>query len=140
MAKNLIPEVLKMLGVERGEAFKLRAQDCEVYEDDLFAFNYYDRLIKIPPSGNAEYVDEKMCKILNGYYEIVKLPWEPRDGETVFYPNTTNKLIGQSYWAGDTWDLALKALGMVYQTRKEAEEHFAEDYEKLTGKKINEMA
>lgn len=140
MAKNLIPEVLEMLGVKRGVAFKLRAQDSEVCEDNLFAFNYHDRLIEILPSGNAEYDDQKMCKILNGYYEIVKLPWEPKEGEEYFTPSAYYKKVKKGTWKGSTFGYAMKALGMVYRTEAEAEEKFASDYEKLTGKKLNEEA
>ena len=41
-------------------------------------------------------------------------------------------------WLGDTRDYAMKALDMVYRTREEAEAHLAEDYERLTGKKLEE--
>ena len=31
MAKNLMPEIAKMLGVEIGERFKVRKEDSEIY-------------------------------------------------------------------------------------------------------------
>lgn len=136
MSKNIMPEVLKMLGVERGEKFKLYAEDCGACEDGLFAFNYGEELIKILPNGCTEYANGKLLDILNGYYEIVKLPWEPNNGDTYFYPCPYMKQVQSETWNNHTMGYALKALSMVYKTLEEAQECFAEDYKRLTGKKL----
>lgn len=136
MSKNIMPEVLKMLGVEHGEKFKLYAEDCGECEDVLFAFNHGEELIKISPNGCTEYANGKLLDILNGYYEIVKLPWEPKEGERYFYPSISAKRVDCTNWIYCSFDYAMKALGMVYKTLEEAQECFADDYEKLTGKKL----
>lgn len=140
MARNLMPEVYKLLGVERGETFKLHAMDCDVCENGLFAFTGYDELIKIFPAGDTEDANNKLSDILTGYYEIVRLPWEPKEGDVYYYPAVYSRKALRVTWHFNTHDYAMKALGMVYRTREEAEAHFAEDYEKLTGKKLNESA
>ena len=37
MAKNLMPEVAKMLGVEYGEKFQVRYDD-DIFEDEIYIF------------------------------------------------------------------------------------------------------
>lgn len=38
MSKNLMPEIVKILGVKMGEEFRLRVPDKEVCEPGIFAF------------------------------------------------------------------------------------------------------
>lgn len=133
MAKNLMLEVAKMLGVELGEKFIIEnaehnlqvvlvADGLHVTKDDFLG------------SSNSKLLQNVLC----GLYEVKKKPWEPKEGDLVFFPDPSIKCIDQYHWMGDTWDLALKVLGMVYRTREEAQAHFAENYEKLTGKKLEE--
>lgn len=139
MSKNIMPQVLKMLNVEYGEKFKLR--DGEVYEYGSFVIKEGEGLVGISDYGTTSLCNEKLYDILSGYLEVVKLPWEPKKGERYYFPRVDAYLKGEMVVGDYTWDfatfeLAMKALGMVYRTKEEAEAHFAEDYEKLTGKKL----
>lgn len=103
MAKNLIPEVAKMLGVEIGERFKI---DCSL-----------DR--------NIFFFDELGLKVRNGDAEIIKLPWKPKKGAKYW---TFNVFFGSGKWAvnsfvwGDeVFDNAVFKVGWVFRTREEAE-------------------
>lgn len=136
MTKNLMPEVLKMLGVEYGEKFKLHAQDLEVAENDLYCFDEDNGLVRFYKDNSTCFVCEMLYDILIGYYEIVKLPWEPKKNDLVWYPSTSSKKVRGFPWNDSMFNLAIKSLGMIYRTREEAEAHFAEDYERLTGKKL----
>lgn len=136
MSKNLMPEVLKMLGVEYGEKFKLKSKDSVFYEDGLFYFDKENGFLRFMDEEHIEEVYDMVYDVLNGYYEIDKLPWEPGKGEVYYYPNVYQLTVKEYDWQNATFDFAMKALGMVYRTREEAEANFAEDYEKLTGKPL----
>lgn len=137
MAKNLIPEIIKILGVEYGEAFKIRRPDYEVCEKGIYAFFEGEGLMKKNEQGEFDSSSsiefEDLCL---GNYEIVKLPWEPEYKEYYYWPSVKQKIVMRSAWWGATDGYCLKALGMIYRTRAEAEAHMAEDYERLTGKKL----
>lgn len=131
MSKNLISEIAKLLGVEIGEKFIIEnaehnlqvvlvADGLHVTKDDFLG------------SSNSKLLQNVLC----GLFEVKKLPWEPKYKETYYRPNITYKEVSNSIWRGGTFDYSLKELGMVYRTREEAEAHFAEDYERLTGKKL----
>ena len=131
MSKNLIPEIAKLLGVEIGEKFIIEnaehnlqvvlvADGLHVTKDDFLG------------SSNSKLLQNVLC----GLIEVKKLQWEPVKGDKYFFPSLPKNCVVKLIWTDNTYDYALKALGMVYRTREEAQEHFAEDYERLTGKKL----
>ena len=134
MAQNLMPEIAKLLGVEYGEKFKLRAVDSEICENALFYFDKDNGFIRLGDSKEEVY--NMLYDVVSGYYEVVKLPWEPTVKDNYFYPSISRNRIIETHWYGDTDDYALKSLGVIYRTREDAEAHYREDYEKLTGKKL----
>lgn len=136
MSKNLMPEILKMLGVEYDEKFNLRAVDSAICEDGLFYFDKENGFLRFMDEEHTEEVYDMVYDVVSGFYEIVKLPWEPKEGDKYYAPSLPTKSICIEIWRNEKCDYALKALGMVYRTQEEAEAHFAEDYEKLTGKKL----
>ena len=131
MSKNLMPEVAALLGVEIGEEFIIENKDRK--ENVVVAL---DGFHVIQPKGA---LDPDRCrllsKVLQGLYEVKKIPWEPKHGERYYCPHAKLKAVTKNLWLGDHIDYAMLALGMIYRTEEEAEEHLAEDYEKLTGKK-----
>ena len=132
MAKNCMAAVAKMLGVEIGEEFIIENADRK--ENVVLAA---DGLHVIQPNNVVGPDHGKLLsKVLQGLYELKKRPWEPKYKEPYYRPNTIYKEVSDTIWRGGTFDYSLKALGMVYRSRQEAEAHFAEDYERLTGKKL----
>lgn len=132
MAKNCMAAVAKMLGVELGEEFIIENKDHKetvVLAADGFHVIQPNDVLG-PDHGKL------LSKVLQGLYEVKKKPWEPKYEETYYRPNITYKEVSNSIWRGGTFDYSLKELGMVYRIREEAEAHFAEDYERLTGKKL----
>ena len=117
MAKNLIPEICKMLGVELGEEFKIEG-DNRTYWFDLDGLH------------SGEYVaededDAMLHDLLCGEVEIVKLPWKPKKDET-FYTfgihATENKWVVVSVkWWDNVKNLALYKIGWIYRSQAEAE-------------------
>ena len=134
MAKNCMAAVAKMLGVELGEEFiienKDRKETVVIAMDGFHVIQPND--ILGPDHGKL------LSRVLQGLHEVKKKPWEPKYKECYYCPCIGAKGVNQMPWYGVTIDYLLKALGMVYRTREEAEAHLAEDYERLTGKKLEE--
>ena len=134
MAKNFMPEIAKMLGVELGEEFIIENKDRKetvVLAADGFHVIQPNNVLG-PDHGKL------LSKVLQGLYEVKKKPREPKQGEEYWTVTFYKPFVENFIWHGDTFDCAKKALGMVYCTKEEAEAHFAEDYQKLTGKKLEE--
>ena len=132
MGKNLMPEVAALLGVEIGEEFIIENADRK--ENVVFAA---DGFHVIQPNNVVGPDHGKLLsKVLQGLYEVKKLPWEPREGERYCYPSVSAKNVDCTDWICCSFDYAMKDLGMIYKTPEEAQAHFAEDYEKLTGKRL----
>ena len=132
MAKNLIPEIAKLLGVEIGEEFIIENADRK--EIVLLAMDGFHVIqpnnVLSPDHGRL------LSKVLQGLYEVKKKPWVPKKDERYYIPSVSNQCVQKYFWHEYTLDFAMKALGMIYRTKEEAEAHFAEDYEKLTGKPL----
>lgn len=115
MAKNLIPEIAKMLGVELGEAFKFGNNNVKFWFD-------LDGL----HSEEFETADLTFYRLARGDAEIVKLPWKPKEGQTVysFYARGISRVLEviSFVWVGSVVShQALVKAGWVYKTRAEAE-------------------
>lgn len=119
MSKNLIPEIVKMLGLQLGEEFKVEGYDELTYR---FAGDG----LKLTYDNNIE-LSDIACKaafaaLLNGKDEIVKLPWKPKERD-IFYSFSTTYgkwVVRSNMWAGAPCDYALLDKGWVYRTRAEA--------------------
>ena len=132
MAKNYMAAVAKMLGVELGEEFIIENKDRK--ETVVLAM---DGFHVIQPNNVVGPDHGKLLsKVLQGLYEVKKKPWVPKHKEYYYCPSINQRMVIEFLWIGDTRDYAMKALDMVYRTKEQAEAHFAEDYERLTGKKL----
>lgn len=131
MAKNLMPEIAKLLGVELGEKFIIEnaehnlqvvlvADGLHVTKDDFLG------------SSNSKLLQNVLC----GLFEVKKLPWEPKNCDDYYVLDARTGIIECYSWGATTFDLAVKSLGVIYRTEEEAKAHMAEDYMKLTGKKL----
>lgn len=118
MAKNLIPEIARMLGVEIGEEFKIKGNEGLTYRfnDDELIFND-DNDAKIYNASSVTFTE-----LLNGKMEIVKLPWKPKEGEFYYSFGIFAQTWGVSKicWLQHPFDFALLAKGWVYRTKEEA--------------------
>ena len=132
MAKNFMAAVAKLLGVELGEEFIIENKDSKetvVFAADGFHVIQPNNVVG-PDHGKL------LSKVLQGLYEVKKKPWVPKKDERYYIPSVSNQCVQKYFWHEYTLDFAMKALGMIYRTKEEAEAHFAEDYEKLTGKPL----
>lgn len=120
MAKNLIPEIARMLGVKVGEKFKVKG-------DDELTYRFTSDGLKLTYNNNMEIsgsaASAALIALLNGTDKIVKLPWKPKKGETYFTFELLNgKWVVHSLWcSGFPSEYALLDKGWVYRTREEAQ-------------------
>lgn len=133
MGKNLMPDVAKLLGVELGDEFIIenadRKETVVLAADGFHVIQPNDVLG--PDHGKL------LSKVLQGLYDVVKKPWEPKEGEYFYYPDVKRKAVCSLPWDSQFFDFAMKALDMVYRTKEEAEAHLSEDYKRLTGKSLS---
>lgn len=119
MAKNLIPEIAKMLGVEIGEEFKIKGRKGAIYKFIV------DGLLVSDDDAEKVYIatNVPLVGLVRGDIEIVKLPWKPKKGDVYFtFDLMGDKWGTHSYWWGGFPDeYALLDKGWIYRTEKEAE-------------------
>lgn len=132
---NLIPKIAEMLGVEIGERFHIKDKTGDDAVNYCFfsgSFMYYEQSI-------GEWQESmRICDVISGRAEIVKLPFEPKIGDKYFriYIYADMGLhIGSHVWDDCTNDYMCKYCGNCFRTEAEAEAHKYEIYEKLTGRK-----
>lgn len=119
MAKNLIPQIAHMLGVELGEEFKIKG-----HEELMYRFTS-DRL-QLTYDNNIELSDlaakVAFVALLNGKDEIVKPQWKPKKGENyyTFGGSDGSWRVSQQHWTCHPFDLALLDKGWIYRTQEEA--------------------
>ena len=144
MSKNLMPEVLKMLGVTYGEKFNLQAHDPELYKNYSFFFDKDSELYIVNNlNGSTSNANIMLYSILCGHYKIIKFPWKPKAGDkyyAIILMGNIKPCIESHYWTDSTKDYALLKLGIIYKTEEEAMAHMKADYEELTGRKLKNDA
>ena len=123
MAKNLIPDVAQMLGVEIGEEFKV-----DRYEYDGLTFKFAENMLMSRSDlKGAEWgiTYVILSELLGGNAEIVKIPWKPKEEEHYYTFTSTYKYtkwkIGLNCWHTEPQNLAFLKAGWVFRTRQEAE-------------------
>ncbi len=119
MAKNLIPEIAKMLSVELGEEFEIKGYKGLVYkfiDDELIVNSTDDREI----SGLT--ANMTLVNLLKGEREIIKLPWKPKMYETYYSFDIIYGVlvVCSNKWTGLPYQYALLAKGWALRTKEEA--------------------
>mgnify|MGYP004568567977 CR=1 FL=1 len=120
MAKNLIPEICKMLGVELGEEFEIKGYKGLVYkfvDDELIVNSTDDRGI----SGLT--ANMTLVNLLKGEREIVKLPWKPAMYEEYWTFGKLGKqwIVGTLIWKELPYEILLFDKGWGFRTKEEAQ-------------------
>lgn len=150
MAKNLIPEIAKMLGVELGEEFKV-AGDKD-FEQKTFYLTARGLKVKLDQCPEKEIPAMAVLdSLLFGDTEIIKLPWKPQYDQpywTFRWIANKNRLdVWQNVWFNSVEEVALLKAGWVFRTREEAqdaqpkvEEEFIAKYGLYKKRKLQHVA
>lgn len=124
-------DIAKMLGVELEEEFHL--MDSNVFykivnEGLCYKFNttWY-------PSSNDLFV-----KLMTGEKEIIKLPWQPKEGDVYYYPGDKFNAVYRSIWGNSVFGFALKEAGFIFKTYEDCEVALSELRKKYLGGIDNE--
>ena len=126
MAKNYMQDVARMLGVELEEEFHLK--DSSVFYKIVNKGLYYKFNTTWYPSSNDLFV-----KLMIGEVEIIKLPWQPKEGDKYYHPASNFKDIYYAGWGNTIFDIALKEAGMIFRTKAECEATLPELRKKYLG-------
>ena len=125
MAKNLIPEIIQMLGVAIGEEFKIKDKHGEFVSDKTYKFSENALMYFHQEDDNIYRIVSRttLCSLLNGNYEIIKLSWKPKKGDAYFtFVIIGDKWgVGSLHWDGFPNEYALLDKGWVYRSQAEAE-------------------
>lgn len=124
-AKNLIPDIMKLLGLQMGELFHVVINGCE----NKLATYYFedDGLVYVIPNDNEPRPasDKTIIGLIYGGYEVKKLPWVPRIGQDYWcvipssdpdYPRTALVTMNKSLFS-----MINLYFGNFYETQEEAE-------------------
>lgn len=121
MAKNLIPLIAKMLGVELGEEFKIKGYDGLIYKLTDAGLE----LTTVDGQKTKWFDHGALNSLLKGKMEIVKLPWKPRKGDdyyTFSFGGLSEEwVVVKQQWDAHPYERALLDKGWVYHTREAAE-------------------
>lgn len=121
MSKNLIPQIAQMLGVEVGEDFKIKGYIEPIYRFDADGLKAsFDNFSK-KEEGLA---NASLGSLLAGNLEIIKLPWNPKNGEDyyTFSISAGKWIVCRQRWTNHPIDLALRDKGWIYHSKKGAED------------------
>ena len=140
---NLIPIIAKELGVEVGEEFDLcNGMDSSIRMGCIYKFSNDCLMCADEDDKDCFGVasDKTLRCILNGSLKIIKLPFEPKEGERYWYVYWVTDYIRvtDTPFADDDMHYHHKYCGNCFRTEAEAEKHKYEIYEKLTGRKWGE--
>ena len=138
MAKNLMTDVAKLLGVELNEAFEVTNGK---HTSKAIIIN--NTFCEITREGMTNPNSLLLQVVLKGEFSVQKLPWKPKLDEE-FYSICFSNIKQPPYvycyrWRDDEFDFCKLGMGIVYRTKAEAEAHLADDYKKLTGQNIEEI-
>lgn len=120
MAKNLIPEIAQMLGVELNEEFKIKEYGERIYRFDNSGLQLiYDNGVRnLNITANMA-----LSCLLSGDIEIVKLPWKPKMDERywTFGLGVDDKwIVIARRWEGYPCEFLLVDKGWTYRREEEA--------------------
>ncbi len=82
LKKNLLGEVVKMLGIGIGEEFKI--QEDESHSKFKFGNN---GLFKVVDGKDMTCSNNLVMQLITGKYTILKNPWKADNGKLIYYPS-----------------------------------------------------
>ena len=133
MAKNYMQDVANILGVELGEEFEI-LNSGYIYKIDEDEGLMHRRLSDNFWHNSSAHDFENL---LTGKKEIIKLPWQPKEGDRFYFPATDFQYSCPETWDNHPIDFALKEAGMAFKTKEECEAALPELRKKYLGGENN---
>ena len=135
---NLIPVIREALGLQENEEFHIR------FDEDYVSFSKFrftkECIEEIYENGWFKTEEFVLNKLINGEYEVVKLPWEPKESGTYNYVNFYNGQIVQTIYVENCIsDKTRVESGNCYRTEEEAKKHVDEWMSKIYGENWKEL-
>lgn len=124
-------DIAKLLGIEIEEEFMVTKDDC-IYKLTKDGLEYKS------DDGNWYYANDVFLNLLDGTIEIVKLPWQPKEGDVYYYPGCKFNDVYHRIWENTVCDFAFKEAGMIFRTQEECEATIPELRKKYLGGNNNE--
>lgn len=126
MAKNYMQDVAKLLGIELEEEFKLTG-----YSGTFVLTN--KGMMWLTPDKRRSSEVFALEDLLTGRNELIRLPWQPQDGEFYYFPAVNFQHSCPATWNNNSTDFALKEAGMIFKTKEECEAALPELRKKYLG-------
>lgn len=121
MAKNLIPKIAQMLGVELGEKFKIKG------ENELMTYSFNSDGLQVTYGDGIEipYMSTNLALValVEGKDEIVKL-WKPKIYDTYWTFKAAHLdvwCVTDTRWMNNPKDVAAFKNGWVFRSKEDAE-------------------
>lgn len=126
--ENLIPVIAEKLDIEIGKKFYLKITRANGDENKEIYVLYYDGLHKIEDNNVSPVCNTEFAMLCLGLCEIEKMPFKPQFEQRYYSVDITidryggvDATVEPFTWRNDTFDLSLFQLGLVFETREEAE-------------------
>lgn len=110
---NYMKNVAEMLGVELEEEFMIDSSD-KVYR-------FFKNGLCFQCDGAWLPAEYQFFDLIKGECKIIKLPWQPKEGDKYYHPASNFKDIYYAGWGNTIFDIALKEAGMIFRTKAECE-------------------
>lgn len=135
---NLIPVIREALGLQVNEEFNLKNDRNVVFPDK---FRFTDSTLQIKEGERWFEASSMMFKLFfKGEYEVVKLPWKPKESEAYNCVNLySGEIVQTIYVENCISDKTRVESGNCYRTYEEAKKHVDEWMEKLYGKEWRKL-
>lgn len=118
---NYIPQIAKMLGVEINEEFDILKGTLVYYSGCCFT----DKAFTVV-GLTEDLTSDALMRILDGRWQVKKLPWKPKKGDSFFMPGIFGGIavVEDAIWnenkGDDEIDERHYNAGLVCRTREEA--------------------
>ena len=115
---NYMPEILKMLGIEIDEKFKINFScEKERLSHYFYKFDASNENCHLIRSDDTNY-DEYLIQLLSGKYVIKKQPWKPELDDCYYFVDAEGGLSGTD-WRNHAYDYILYNTGNCFRTKEE---------------------
>lgn len=113
MAKNYMQDVARMLGVELEEEFMIFRVSG--------TYKFTTEGVEVKSNKGWFVLNLFLIDLLTGKHRIVKIPWQPKEGDRYYFPATDFQYSCPDAWDNHPIDFALKEAGMAFKTKEECE-------------------